>query len=885
MRGAGMVMLGVLAAATVSPTPAGAQLPIGTFAGRQIGDGRAATAASLDRPFGVAFAADGALLIADRRHHRIRRVDPTTGVITTIAGSIAGSRGGVAGDQGELKGPLRVRVEANGDLLIADFDNHMVRRLVAATGLLVRLAGAPDTPGDTGDGGLATSALLSNPADASPDGAGGILIADRANHRIRRIDGTGVITTVAGTGTPGYSGDGVPGGAAAAELNLPACVLPIPPGDGGGFFVCDEGNHAIRRVDGTGTITTVAGTGTPGFLDGPAASAAFDGPINLARDADGSLLVADEANNRIRRIDLTAGTVTTVAGTGPNAFTPDGEPAAGSPLAGPTSVTLASDGRIVFAEDESHRVRAIDASGNLVTLAGDGVSTFGGDGGPAVDAQLGQTKSVAPAGDGRRFIVADDGNARVRRVDACTGVIETIAGNGSRVYGGDGGPALEAGLTVSDALEDAAGNLLIADTDNNRIRIVDAAGTIGTLAGTGDAGFTGDGGPATIATLSHPTGLALGPDGSLYIADFDNHAVRRVSNGVITTVAGTGVPGFNGDDIPAATATVTNPTDVEVDPDGNVFIADFGNHRIRRIDAATGLIATVAGSGVAGDEGDGGPATAARLNQPSDVKLDATGALWVADFANHRIRRLTVGGTIETVAGTGLRGYAGDGGPAAAARLLFPLRLLVLAPDQVLVAERDNFVVRSLGTVTVDCEEPPPPAPENCTGEGAATCVPGGGPARTDCFAEFRFAHALGAGVPSPRVRCVDDDPTCDADTTAGQCTFRVGVCLNNEDTRLACTPGAITAVRFRGKLAKSPGGQDTAAAVGGFAPSRAFGGGRNLGVAFLSAYQERNGCTALREFVVRRGRKKGTGKLATVVKTAGAEKDRDKLRLVCLAP
>jgi sugar lactone lactonase YvrE len=864
----------VLAGMLSADGAARAQLPITTFAGRQIGDGRAATAASLNRPYGVAFANDGALLIADRIHHRIRRVDPATSVIATLVGTVAGGGGnGMAADQAEMRDPLRVRHDpATGDLLIAEFEGHVVRRFFAASGNVGGVAGSPATPGATGDAGPAGSALLNGPSDAAFDGAGGILIADRNNHRIRRVDALGTINTVAGTGVPGY--DPTPTLAALAQLNSPACVLPIPGGPG--YFFCDEGNHVIRRVDPvTGIVTTVAGNGMAGFADGPAAAAAFNTPINLAF-ADGSntaLVVADSDNNRLRRIDLVAGTVSTIAGTGVREFTADGMPAAGSPIAEPSAVTLAPDGRIVFAEDGAHRVRAIDAAGNLVTLAGDGVARFGGDGGPAVDAQFGQVKSVARDGDGN-FLVSDAGNNRLRRVNALSGVVETVAGNGSPAFGGDGGPAVDAGLTISDALEDAAGNIVFSDTDNNRIRRIDPDGVISTIAGTGVPAFGGDAGPAAAASLNHPTGLALDDAGNLFFADFENNVIRRIDTaGIITTVAGVpGPPGFNGDGIPATSAMLANPTDVTVDGAGNLWIADFENHRVRFVDAATGLISTAAGTGVLGNDGDGGPAIAARLNNPSDVNLDETGAVWVTDFGNHRVRRFVPNGNIDAVAGTGLRGWAGDGGDALQARMLFPLRLLVLASDSVLVADRDNFVVRLLGDLAFDC-----------TGEGAATCVPGGGKSGPDCFTEFKLAMELPPGLPSPKLSCVDGNPDCDADAQSGQCTFRIAACVNNEETRFACTPGAVTSIKLTGNLAAGGGGQTLLDGLGALGPSGPLRKGR--GVAYTSALADRNRCTPLGDFVVTIKRKKGKGQLGALTTTAASGKDKDKLKLFCLPP
>ena len=869
-----------LAAAAIfgAHAPAQAQLGAGTVLGRQIGDGRLATAASLNRPFGVAFTADGALLIADRLHVRIRRVDPATGIVSTLVGSVPGGRQDVPPDQGELKGPLRVRVDpATGDLLIPDFAAHTIRRVIAAINEIDRIGGSHDIEGASGDGGNAMSALFSSPADAFPDDSGGVLIADRGNHKIRRIDALGIIDVVAGNGSAGYSGDDVPGGATSAQLNGPFCVLPIPTGAGGGFYVCDQGNHVIRRVGADGTITTVAGTGVAGFTDGPAASAQLNGPANLAFDTDGSLLIVDALNNAIRRLDLGTNVVSTVAGTGEGGFTPDGAAAAQSTLARPTAIAVAPDGRIVFAEDGSHRVRAINAAGNLETLAGDGIASFGGDGGPALDAQLNQTKSVTRDAAGR-LIIADDGNGRVRRLDLCTGVVETIAGNGDTTFSGDDGPATEAGLTVSDALFDAGGNLIITDTENHRIRVVDPSGTITTLAGTGTPGFSGDEGPPAAAQLNRPVGLELDAAGALYVADFSNGAIRKIADGKITTVAGTGVSGFNGDDIVATAAQLNDPTDMDFDADGNLFIADFDNHRVRRVDAVTRIITTVAGTGSGGFNGDG-LATTTELNQPGDVKFDSTGVLWVTDFGNQRIRRFTPGGTMETVAGDGLRGYVD--GAATNARFLFPLRLDVLAPDQVLIADRDNFVVRSLGTITPDCTK----VADDCRGTGAATCVPGGGKPQRDCFGEFKLKTPLAGSIPAPRIVCTDGDPSCDADPVIGQCTFRVSLCLNNEDSRLPCSPDETTSLMLKGKLARSTGGLAIVTAVQALATGTSSTH-RGRGLSFSTAFAERNRCSPFSELVVFRGsKKKGKGKLGAVIVTNAAGKDKDKLKLICQQP
>lgn len=329
----------------------------------------------------------------------------------------------------------------------------------------------------------------------------------------------------------------------------------------------------------------------------------------------------------------------------------------------------------------------------IQTIAGTGVPGFSGDGGPAVAAQLNSPATVVPGPAGLLYI-ADVRNHRIRRVDA-QGIISTVAGTGRPGFGGDGGPAIEAqlnqplGLTV-----DAQGNLYIADTLNHRIRKVDVEGRITTAAGNGREGYSGDGGPALEASLSRPVGLTLDAEGNLYIADVFNHRIRKVdTQGRISTVAGNGEAGFGGDGGPAVQASLFRPRDVAVDETGNLYIADTDNNRIRRV-GGDGIITTIAGTGDMGFSGDGGPATEARLNLPRSVAVDSTGCLFISDMGNLRIRQVNREGIIITVVGNGEFGFSGDGGPATQARLGLPRGVRLDSSGAIYIADLDNHRVR-----------------------------------------------------------------------------------------------------------------------------------------------------------------------------------------------
>jgi hypothetical protein len=334
-------------------------------------------------------------------------------------------------------------------------------------------------------------------------------------------------------------------------------------------------------------------------------------------------------------------------------------------------------------------------SGTITTYAGNGTFGFGGDDGLATSALLNYPSGVAVDAAGNIFI-ADTSNSRVRKVTP-SGVIRTIAGNGTNDFRGDGGPATSAALLYpSGVAVDTVSNLFIADTSNSRIRKVASDGVIRTVAGNGTYGFGGDGGPATSASLNYPTSVAVDAAGNLFIADSYNNRVRKVTpDSVIRTVAGSGTNGFSGDGGPATSASLSYPTGVAVDAAGNLFIADTSNNRIRKV-TPDGVIRTVAGgafnfSGTI--SGDGGLATSASLFYPTSVAVDAAGNLFIADQYDQRIRKIIPSGLISTVAGNGTAGFSRDGVPATSASLNFPSGVAVDAAGNLFISNSDTEYV------------------------------------------------------------------------------------------------------------------------------------------------------------------------------------------------
>ncbi len=716
----------------------GANAPI---RGAYSGDGGVATNASLYYPKGVACDVSGNLYIADYGNNRIRKVD-TNGIITTVAGNGTESYAGDddAATNASLYEPQGVALDASGNLYIADYGNNRIRK-VDTNGIITTVAGnGPSYPASgsySGDGGSAINASLNYPEGVGLDAFGNFYIADYDNNRIRKVDTNGIITTVAGNGSIGYSGNG--GAATNASLWYPSGVAFDASGN---LYIADYFNNRIREVYLAGypafALTNVSVTNAGNYtvvITSPYGSVTsqiatltvvlpptvtsqpvsqtklagstvsfnvtaggtgpfsyqwqFDGTNLLQSGTNSALVLPDvstnNAGNYIVVITNSYGSVTSQVATLTVALPPTvtTQPSSLTNLAGSTvSFNAAAGGTGPFSYQwQFNGTNLPNGIGIITTVAGNGSYNYSGDGGAATNASLRYPEGVAFDAFGNLYI-ADYGNNCIRKV-AANGIITTVAGSVSSGYSGDGGMATKALLySPAGVAFDAPGNLYIADTYNNRIRKVAANGIITTVAGDGRFGYSGDGGAATNASLYEPQGVAFSATGNLYIADTRNSRIRKVdSNGIITTVA--------------SNALFDQPCDLAFSASGDLYIADTYHDCIRKVDT-NGIITTVAGKSGSGYSGDGGPATNALLNQPYDLVFDASGDLYIADQGNNCIRAVDTNGIITTVAGKGGSSYLGDGGAATSASLGNPSGVTFDASGNLYIADHGDNRIREV---------------------------------------------------------------------------------------------------------------------------------------------------------------------------------------------
>jgi sugar lactone lactonase YvrE len=636
---------------------------------------------------GMAIDGDGNVLYFAR--YRLRKLDVTTGLVTAIAASgqlrsdLVNAQDGPA-DQVEI-GQSSIAVSPNGDIYLTEWERNRIWKFNKKTRQLSRIAGSVNGRfGSSNDGTLAINSVLWQPTGIIVTPDGDIIFAETFNHRLRKIDKvTGELVTIAGTGNSVSDGDG--GAATSASLAYPQ-YLALD--DDGNLYVSDGSQHTVRMIEAsTGIISTIAGNGTAGDSgDGDQAILAqLHGSSGLTVH-EGYLYIASTQRHRIRRVNLSTGVISLVAGNGNNENSGDGGLARDAGVQFPLMLSFdASDNLFVCAQGI---IRKITAAGTITTVAGNG--GFGGDGAAAVDATLQWPYGIAYDNEGN-LVFTDFLNDRIRKIDKVTGVISTIAGTS--------GVVRPSGLWVDDN-----NDIYFVNWNGAKIsKWTAVGGAITDIVGKIGPGYEGDDGPALDARLN-ATDVALDVDDNIIIADAYNHRIRKVdaNTDVITTIVGDGSGEYNGDDIPASTARLFTPTGIDFDDEGNLFIADQANFRIRKVTKSTGKISTVAGNGTQGNSYNG-PALQTMIDRPSSVMehngkivITTGAAICQVDLEQSVLKVLTNSGT----------GYYGDNGISSEAAFEYPSDILTNDDGEIIIADKQNNRIRRIGrqaqTITFD---------------------------------------------------------------------------------------------------------------------------------------------------------------------------------------
>ena len=589
-------------------------------------------AASFSDTGGVATDSAGNVYVADFGNNTIRKITPA-GVVSTLAGT-AGVRGHAdgAGAAASFFYPYGVATDSLGNVYVADTGNSTIRKITPA-GVVSTLAGTARVFGSTDATGAAAS--FSSPFGLATDSAGNVYVADTFSNTIRKITSAGVVSTLAGTA--GVFGSTDATGAAASFFSPNG----VATDSADNVYVAESGNNTIRKITPAGVVSTLAGTaGVLGSSDATGAAASFQSPYGVATDSAGNVYVTDTGNHTIRKI-TPAGVVSTLAGTAWVSGHADGTGAAAS-FFYPQGVATDSAGNVYVTDSRNYTIRKITPTGEVSTLAGTaGVGHADGDGAAA--------SFLSPNGvtsdNAGNVYVADTGNRTIRKISPA-GVVSTLAGTAG-VFGSTDAAGADARFSYPIGLAtDSAGNIYVADLGNSTIRKITPAGVVSTLAGTaGVFGSTDATGAA--ASFLYPYSVATDSAGNVYVADPGNYIIRKITPaGVVSTLAGTaGVYGST--DAIGAAASFLDPMGITTDSTGNVYVTDAG--AIRKITPA-GMVSTLAGTaGVYGSTDATG--AAASFSYLNSATTDSAGNVYVADTGNHTIRKITPAGVVTTVVG------------------------------------------------------------------------------------------------------------------------------------------------------------------------------------------------------------------------------------------
>lgn len=648
--------------------------PIALLAGRLGGSGSIDGVGGLARflsPYGAAVDGGGNVYVADGGNHTIRKITPA-GAVSTIAGS-AGHPGLVdgAGSAARFSFPHSVATDTAGNVYVADMNNHAIRKITPG-GMVSTLAGNGQVGSSDGAGSVAQ---FNNPEGVATDSTGNVYVADTDNQTIRKITPTGTVSTIAGTKGQAGSTDSAGG----APLFYTPVALTTD--TAGNVYVADANNDTIRKITPNGAVSTLAGAaGQAALADGTGSAARFNYPNGIALDAAGNLYVTDANNHAIRRV-TPAGDVTTLAGGVAEEGSVDGS-GSSARFAFPAGVALDAAGNVYLADSDNNTVRKMAPDRSVSTFAGAAIS-FGSSDGTDGAAQFFYPEGLA-ADAQRNVYVADSSNHTIRKITPA-GVVSTFAGKAGEHSATDGAGADARFFFPNGVVTDATGNLYVTDSNNHTIRKITAAGVVSTFAGTAGQSGSADGSGAA-ARFFYPIGIAIDAAGTLYVTDTNNQTIRKITTaGVVSTLAGKALL-YGSTDGNGAAARFLFPQGIATDAALNVYVADGANHTIRKITQA-GDVSTFVGS--AGQSGStDGLGTAARFYNPSGVVTDSAGNLYVADSGNHTIRRITPDGNVKTVVGVpGSQGI--QLGPLPGS-LNWPTFLAVLPGPGVTLVETDG---------------------------------------------------------------------------------------------------------------------------------------------------------------------------------------------------